>query len=132
MLEDMLRYKAADVRENVIELLMGQEDEALYECAKRLVSDKKEEKRTAGLDLIAQIGKDEARAELYKRTPELVGLIEKPTSKEQILRLCCGVRKDLPEVFPGIGGRRESGQRQSRFCGTVKSLGCADRAEQEL
>ncbi|MBR6158432.1 MAG: DUF4132 domain-containing protein [Lachnospiraceae bacterium] len=101
MLEDMLRYKAADVREHVIELLMGQEDEALYECVKRLVSDKKEEKRTAGLDLIAQIGKDEARAELYKRTPELVELIEKPTSKEQIL----------------IDKLKESGEKQQQVYG---------------
>ncbi|MBQ2581168.1 MAG: hypothetical protein II574_06025, partial [Ruminococcus sp.] len=85
MLEDMLRYKAADVRESIIELLLGMGDDELFECAKRLVSDKKEEKRTAGLDIIMQIGKDEKRAELYKRCLPLAKLIEKPTSKEQIL-----------------------------------------------
>ena len=85
MLEDMLRYKAADVRENIIELLIGLGDDELFECAKRLISDKKEEKRTAGLDIIMQIGKDEKRSGLYERCLPLAKLIEKPTTKEQIL-----------------------------------------------
>lgn len=84
-LEDMLRYKSAEVRENVIELLMKMGDDELFECAERLVSDKKEEKRTAGLDIIMQIGKDEKRTNLYERCLPLAKLIEKPTSKEQIL-----------------------------------------------
>ena len=85
MLEDMLRYKASDVRERVIGLLMKMEDDKLYQCAERLVSDKKEEKRTAGLDIIMQAGKDEARKELFSRCLSLTALIKEPTTKEQIL-----------------------------------------------
>ena len=85
MLEDMLRYKASDVRERVIGLLMKMEDDKLYQCAERLVSDKKEEKRTAGLDIIMQAGKDETRKELFSRCLSLTALIKEPTTKEQIL-----------------------------------------------
>ena len=85
MLEDMLRFKASDVREHVIGLLMKQNDERLYQCAERLVSDKKEEKRAAGLDIIMQIGKDENRKALFERSLSLTSLIKEPTTKEQIL-----------------------------------------------
>lgn len=85
MLEDMLRYKASDVRERVIGLLMKMEDDKLYLCAERLVSDKKEEKRTAGLDIIMQIGKDEGRKLVFSRCLPLTSLIKEPTTKEQIL-----------------------------------------------
>ncbi len=85
MLENMLKYKSADIRGNVIELLLQQSSDELFETAKRLVCDKKEEKRTAGLDIITQLGKDQKRSELFERCKELAKLIEKPTSKEQIL-----------------------------------------------
>lgn len=84
MLEDMLRYKAADMRENVLSLLIGMDDEALYSCTERLISDKKEEKRTAGLDIIMQLQKSGRRA-LYERCLPLVPQIAAPTTKEQIL-----------------------------------------------
>ena len=85
MLEDMLRYKAADIREHVIVLLMKMDDDRLYQCAERLISDKKEEKRAAGLDILIQIGKDENRKALYERCLPLAELIKEPTTKEQIL-----------------------------------------------
>ena len=85
MLEDMLRFKAADIRAHVIGLLMKQDDEKLYQCAERLISDKKEEKRAAGLDILMQIDKDENRKELFVRCLPLASLIKEPTTKEQIL-----------------------------------------------
>ena len=85
MLEDMLRYKSSDIRSHVLTLMMGLGDDELFESVKRLISDKKEEKRTAGLDLIMQLGKDSERSELYARCLPLTELIKNPTTKEQIL-----------------------------------------------
>lgn len=81
-LEDMLKYKAADMRQNLIDVLFRQPEKQLFECVKRLCTDKKEEKRTAGLDMIIRINESEYKA--------LAQLIEKPTSKEKILidRIC--------------------------------------------
>ena len=105
MLEDMLRYKASDVRERVIGLLMKMEDDKLYSCAERLVSDKKEDKRTAGLDIIMQIGKDEGRKELFSRCQPLTALIKEPTTKEQILidQLSQAGGTDSSEAVEGYG-----------------------------
>lgn len=105
MLEDMLRYKASDVRERVIGLLVKMEDDKLYHCAERLVSDKKEEKRTAGLDIIMQIGKDESRKELFSRCLPLTSLIKEPTTKEQILidQLSQAGQADASEQVEGYG-----------------------------
>ena len=85
MMEDMLRFKSSDIRGHIITLLMKQNDDALFETVKRLVSDKKEEKRTAGLDIIIQLGKDDDRRALAGRCLPLASLIENPTTKEQIL-----------------------------------------------
>ena len=84
-LEDMLKYKAADMRQNLIDALFRQPEKQLFECVKRLCMDKKEEKRTAGLDMIARINESEKSAETKSEYQALVRLIENPTSKEQIL-----------------------------------------------
>lgn len=84
-MEEMLRYKAADMRENLIALLSKQKDEDLRGTVERLLSDKKEEKRTAGLDLVMQMSKNAARKDLYKSCVKYVENIEHPSSKEQIL-----------------------------------------------
>ena len=83
--EDMLRYKAADIRAKVISVLMELSDDELYDIIKRLISDKKEEKRTAGLDMIIQLSKNTDREPLYQRVRPLIGLIGSPTSKEVML-----------------------------------------------
>jgi len=92
MLEDMLRYKAADMRENVLSLLIGMEDDALFSCTERLISDKKEEKRTAGLDIIMQLQNSDRKA-LYERCLPLTAKITAPTTKEQIL---------IDQLRPGV------------------------------
>lgn len=84
-LEDMLRYKAADIRSKIIKILLKMNDDELYGCVKRLLSDKKEEKRTAGLDIIIQLSKDTERSGIFDRCLELVEAISSPTSKEKIL-----------------------------------------------
>lgn len=84
-MEDMLRYKAADARANLITLLYERDDEALYGSVSRLLSDKKEEKRTAALDMVMQLSKDEKRSALYARCLPLAMGIEAPTTKEKVL-----------------------------------------------
>lgn len=84
-LEDMLKYKAADIRSKVINVLFKMDDEALFECTDRLICGKKEEKRTAGLDIIMQLSKNPERRALYERCVPLTEKITGPTSKEEIL-----------------------------------------------
>ncbi len=84
-MEELLKYKAADARENLIKLLMKQDDNALYGSVSRLISDKKEEKRTAALDMIMNLSKDEKRSELFARCRELTKSMTSPTTKEKIL-----------------------------------------------
>lgn len=85
MLQEMLKYKSADMRKKIIDLLFKQKNEKILESAKELVSDKKEEKRTAGLDMIIRISESDSDEDIKKDFTDLVSLIEKPTSKEQIL-----------------------------------------------
>jgi len=74
-MEEMLRYKAADARANLINLLCTQSDSDLYGSVQRLINDKKEEKRTAALDIIMQTGKDEKLTDLFDKCRELVSNI---------------------------------------------------------
>lgn len=97
-LENMLRYKAADIRSNIIAILFRQSDEGLFDCVQRLVSDKKEEKRTAGLDIIMQLKDKDDRKALAEKCVPLVSLIEDPTSKEKIL---------IDQIKPSDGKKQE-------------------------
>lgn len=85
MFEDMLRYKTAEIRSKVIGILMKLEPEQLCQCIQRLVTDKKEEKRTAGLDIMLQAMKDEKFSGITEKFAEFAALIPSPTSKEKIL-----------------------------------------------
>ena len=72
-LEDMLKYKSANMRQNLIETLFRQPEEQLFECVKRLCSDKKEEKRTAGLDMVIRISESEKSSETKSRYKAVSG-----------------------------------------------------------
>ena len=84
-IEELLRYKSADARANLITLLLKQDDSALYDSVSRLLADKKEEKRTAALDIIMQVCAEEKRTELAQKLRKLAETLELPTDKEQIL-----------------------------------------------
>lgn len=84
-MEEMLKYKAANARANLIALLLSQDDAALFASIQRLLGDKKEEKRTAGLDLIMQVCGDAKRTVLAEKCRKALGEFEAPTDKEQIL-----------------------------------------------
>jgi len=85
LMEDMLRFKRAKLRSALLEFLMEQDDKGMEECLKRLLADKKEEKRSAGLDLLLRLRDEEDRAGFYKSVKELAAGIEKPTDKEKVL-----------------------------------------------
>lgn len=85
LLEDMLRFKNAQMRSNIIYLFMKQNDSKLYDGIERLILDKKEEKRTAALDMILQLKKDDKRTGLYEKCRELTAKTAFATSKEKIL-----------------------------------------------
>lgn len=84
-METMLKYKAADMRETLISLLYQQEDEKLLGTIQRLLGESKEEKRTAGLDLIMQVMKDEKKKSLQDTCKAAVKALDNLTAKEQIL-----------------------------------------------
>lgn len=85
LMEDMLRFKRSTLRRDLLELLMGQEEAGMEQCLTRLLADKKEEKRTAGLDLMMRLSKDKKKAAFYRRVRPLAAAIEKPTDKEKVM-----------------------------------------------
>lgn len=84
-MEELLKYKAADARANLIALLLKQNDDALFAGIERLIADKKTEKRTAGLDIVMQVCGDEKRTALADRCRTMLAAYEAPTDKERIL-----------------------------------------------
>lgn len=108
-IEDMLRFKAADLRNHLIALLYERPDHDAFYCSvERLLSDKKEEKRTAGLDLVIRLSKDEtadqSRAALLKRCRPLAASVQNPSSKEKILIeniVGSGAKADREPLFDG-------------------------------
>lgn len=85
VLEDMLRYKRSGLRGRLIDLLMEQDDAGLKASLTRLMSDKREEKRTAALDMMLRLGKAKDKDRLYQEIRELPLAIQAPTDKEKIL-----------------------------------------------
>lgn len=85
LMEDMLRLKRSRLRSHLLKFLAEQDDACMEECLKRLLTDKKEEKRSAGLDLLMRLSEKEERADFYERVRPLAGLIQKPSDKEKIL-----------------------------------------------
>lgn len=85
LMEDMLRFKRSTLRRDLLQLLMGQEDAGMEQCITRLLADKKEEKRIAGLDLLMRLSKDKKKAAFYTRLKPLAAAMEKPTDKEKVM-----------------------------------------------
>lgn len=83
-LEEMLRFKSADIRTNVIELLSELDDDSLYSVCSRLLTDKKSEKRLAGLDIVLNLKKDD-RTQLFEKTKAIVSEMNRDISKEAII-----------------------------------------------
>ena len=99
ILEDMLRLKKADVRENVIKLLSGMDADKKKEMILRLLGDKKEEKRTAGLDFVLQLKNAENNIATYREYVECVKNMTSPTTKEKVLidEILCGQKEEYSQ-----------------------------------
>lgn len=85
LLEDMLRFRRGNLRGTLIDFLMRQPDDRMTDCLRRLLTDKKEEKRSAGLDMLLRLSKDPDRAGLYQQVKGMTELIGQPTDKELIM-----------------------------------------------
>ncbi|MCI8373572.1 MAG: DUF4132 domain-containing protein [Lachnospiraceae bacterium] len=85
LIEDMLRFKRSRLRGQLLQFLMQQNDAEMEPCIKRLLNDKKEEKRTAGLDLLLRLSKKKNKQKFYDRVKTLAAEIKTPTDKEKVL-----------------------------------------------
>lgn len=85
LMEDMLRFKRSKLRGELLGFLMEQDDKCMEGCLKRLLEDKREEKRSAGLDLLLQLSKKKEKAAFYQKVKGLAAEIENPTDKEKVL-----------------------------------------------
>ena len=88
-LENMLKYKKSDIRETVLSILYQMDEEKLDGLIGRLLTDAKEEKRTAGLDLLLQLKKDEKRQRTFAKCVAQIDYMAQTvaniSTKEQIL-----------------------------------------------
>lgn len=85
-LENMLRYKKSDIRETVLSILYKLDGDDMDSLIGRLLADPKEEKRTAGLDLLLQLKNDENRQKLFEKcVGRLDDIGAKISTKEEIL-----------------------------------------------
>ena len=83
ILEDHLRLKNSEIRNKTIELLSLMGDSDKLELLSRLLKDDKEEKITAGLDIILNLKKDENP--LFYLAKDYVKFISAPSTKVKIL-----------------------------------------------
>lgn len=87
-IEDYLRFKGADIRKYVIELLLKQSDSELTACIGRLLENDKEEVRLGGLDMLLQLKKDAKRSKITEPFASILSeraKAENLPSKEKIL-----------------------------------------------
>lgn len=87
-IEDYLRFKGADIRKYVIELLLKQNDGELTACIERLLGSNKEEVRLGGLDMLLQLKKDANRSKITESFASVLSERAKADnlpSKEKIL-----------------------------------------------
>ena len=88
-LEGMLKYKKSDIRETVLSILYKLDGTEMEQMICRLLADAKEEKRTAGLDILLQLKNDAKRQKLFTACAGCMDEMEqkgiKVSTKEQIL-----------------------------------------------
>ncbi|MEH7248215.1 DUF4132 domain-containing protein [Neobacillus niacini] len=85
MIEDLLHYKAGDLRKNAIAILLKQTPDELVGSVKRLVQDINENKQLAGLDIIAAIDKDPKRKRIAGECRQLAAALSDPSQTAKIL-----------------------------------------------
>lgn len=87
-IEEYLRFKSSDIRKNVMELLLRQNDTDLTESISRLLESGKEEVRLAGLDMLLQLKNDTKRNAVVNSFTDILAKRAKEEnlpSKEKLL-----------------------------------------------
>lgn len=94
LLMDLLSLKTPEIRKSIIEIILKTEATQRTDLLKSLLSDKVENRRLAGLDILLALKKDKTVTE--KEITELLTLLPKSTEKEQVLiqTLQAGESKD--------------------------------------
>ncbi|MDE6748351.1 MAG: DUF4132 domain-containing protein [Lachnospiraceae bacterium] len=135
LMEDMLRFKRSKLRNQLLEFLASQEEEDMEECLKRLLKDKNEEKRSAGLDLILRMSKAEGKESFYSRIRTLAEEIQNPTDKEKVmLEEILGENNDnaSSRIGYGIYNPEASEQISVQEYGNDALMQCVTLSEQEI
>lgn len=97
-LEDMLRFKAGNLRQNLIKLLLKQTPEALSGTVERLLADKLVDKRLGGMDILMQLKDQSEYKEITEKAKPILKNLPKASSKELIL---------IEELTKATGGSTE-------------------------
>lgn len=84
-MEELLKYKSGDLRQNAIKLLLKQPPSQLKSTICRLLSDTLTDKRLGGLDILLNIRSDKDYTEIFKDALTYVKDIPNPAVKEQLL-----------------------------------------------
>ena len=106
----LLRFKSAEIRLNIIEFIKKQDAKGLARSLQLLLSDKKEEMRLGGLDILRSLIKEKKEGstadgmrEVIQAAKNLAQMIPNPSKKEQIC---------IEEIFEEEKKNRETdGQR---------------------
>lgn len=84
-MEDLMRLKSGDLRQNIMSLLLRQPPEALLQSIERLAGEKNEHKQLAALDLIVSAEKDDKFQGIAEQTREIAVRIAGTTQKANAL-----------------------------------------------
>ena len=84
VIEGFAKYKTADIRSGVLELLKKRDSKNLEASVIRMISSKEENVRLAALDLL-MYARSEYKNEDFSKAVTAVGLVEQPTERERIL-----------------------------------------------
>lgn len=104
-IQKLLKYKTSDIRTSALTLLEKQEDDLLAESIKTLLSDKKEENRLGGLDLLTRLKKKKDRQDLFAGCSAFLSQMPAVTPKEQVIitELTKDASLEKPSAKDGYG-----------------------------
>ncbi|OLS39247.1 DUF4132 domain-containing protein [Bacillus sp. MRMR6] len=85
IIENLLQYKAGDLRKNAISMLLKQSQEELLGSIKRLFDDKSENKHLAALDIISAIEKDPKYKLIVDECRQMAAVLSESSQQTKIL-----------------------------------------------
>lgn len=97
LIEELLKYKTGNLRQQAIRLLLRQQPDALQYSLEHLLTAPVVEKRMAALDILLTIRKQPDYADVCRHCLPLIRAIEAPSDKEKIL-IDQWVEEDSPRI----------------------------------